>query len=1541
MTVPARNENEGDLPEVADPFRYQDLPVVGIGGSAGALPALQQFFSAMPASTGLAFVVVMHLSPEHDSALAEILQATTALRVVRVENTVGIEPDCVYVIPPKKMLRAMDGHISLVELPDRRRQHVAVDLFFRTLADTHGPHAVAVVLSGADGDGAIGIKRIKERGGLTIVQDPIEARHDSMPRSALATGMVDWILPVAKMPERILSYERREPALRLPPENVDRPGGSDERSDTDEAALKDVLALLRARTGRNFNYYKRATILRRVGRRMLVNDVDDLPGYLEVLRTRAGESGALLQDLLISVTNFFRDGECFAALEAQIPALFEGKRSSDVIRVWVVACATGEEAYSVAMLLQEYAKTLDAPPAIQVFATDLDEDAIGAARDGFYPDTIQADVNEDRLRRFFVKETGGYRVRRELRETILFAVHDALKDSPFSRLDLITCRNLMIYLTRAAQTRLLDTFHFAMLADATLFLGSSESVEESNHQYAVVDKKHRVYAKRAMVRSGLPQLEGPSSLALSAHVAWPSRGTPVTTGFAFAQPAQIGAPAVSLDGRASSWGEMHFKLLEHLAPPSVLVDGNYDLLHLSRSAGQFLQYGGGEPSRNLLRSIHPSLRLELRAALFQAAQAHHAVEVAPLALDLGGSNCFVSMRVAPAQELAPGLLVVSFDVSQTAEAVDDAAGDPVVLSSKVAATHLDRELERLKLHLRETVEQYEASNEELKASNEELQAMNEELRSATEELETSREELQSINEELTTVNQELKSNVDQLSHANSDMQNLMDATDIATIFLDRDLCITRYTPSAIELFSLIPTDVGRPLSDLRTMVEYANLTVDARSVLERLIPIEREAGGPGGRWFVIRLRPYRTLEDRIAGVVITFVDNTERRLTQDRLRDSEARYSAIVTEATVGVVQTELTGDILFANRCFLKLLGHSEADVLGRSILEFVHPADVEESRARLTQLACDKQSFQLEKRCVCKGGQLIWMHNSASVLADQQGSPTSLLLVCSDITARKSAEDRLRASEERLRLVIESAVGYAIFSTDLDRRVVSWNAGAERLLGYSEQDVLGHRCDVIYTRSDLMANVPSQEAALALKGELKYEEREKVRKDGSTFWASGVMTTMHDASGKIVGFVKVLRDQTEERAATAQLELSKSKLVDALAGKDAALRALKQADASKDQFLAVLSHELRNPLAAIHSAGEMLLKQEVGEEHPSSRMARVVERQSRSMRLLLDDLLDVSRLRLQKLKLQPSVSSVRAIVEGAVEAVRPAIDDAKHQLDVRLPDEEIVVFADEVRMIQVISNLMSNAAKYTPPGGKIVVSASHFQTCVQFKISDNGIGMESHTVDAMFEMFKQAPAGTLPLNGMGIGLALSRSIVELHNGTIEGESAGPGKGSTFTVRIPLPEPDSIWPENESVPEGSLNPSTQSALPTLNALRILIVDDNEDVAWLTSEMLMEQGHAVEVANDGESALVIAPSFRPDAILLDIGMPGMDGYEVARRIRSEPWGRTIFLVAATGWGQDDDRTRSKDAGFDHHLTKPIRAADLLDLLSHAGGPTET
>lgn len=849
------DEDQGAASEESKPT------VVGIGASAGGLAALKEFFQQVPADTGLVFVIVVHLSPEHKSLLADLLQPHVRFSVQQVTETTPLERNRVYVIPPNANISAIDTHLRLSKLEEERRERAPIDHFFRTLAATHDGHAVGVVLTGTGSDGTLGIREIKAKGGVIIVQDPNEAEFDGMPQSAIATGMVDMILPVADIPGAILRLDRTQP--RVPTHRTDEPDGA--KLDP----LPRVLGLLQARTERDFTRYKRATILRRVVRRMQLNYLEDFESYLTRMRESPEEARALADDLLITVTSFFRDPEVFQTLEKQvIPRIFERRLSGESIRVWSAGCATGEEAYSLAMLLLEEASRRELPPRIQVFASDLHKHSLDKARDGFYPGDIETDVSQERLRRFFHRENGGYRVNKELRETVVFAPHNLLSDPPFSRLDLISCRNLLIYLERDVQRKLVELFHYSLCPDGHLLLGTAEVVDAAE-LFRTEDKKVCLYSKR-----NVPQLE------------------PRLPVFPLTRAQSHGRQKAGHAHDAVLYGELHQRMVELYAPPSILISADDKVVHLSDHAGRYLVHPGGELTASAVKLVREELRIELRSLLQTVRERRQTLDSKPVNVQFNGHARPVVMRLRPSlQREDDGLVLVIFDERdpEPEPVSEPAAGEQ---PDHRRNTALEQELHQMQHRLQVTIEEFESSQEEMKASNEEMQSTNEELRSTLEELETSKEELQSINEELQTVNQENRHKVEELSQLSSDLHNLLSATDIATLFLDRELRILRFTPKLGELFNVRQTDRGRPISDLTARIGYSEMRSDAALVLSRLSPIERELQDEAGRWYLTRVLPYRSTEDKIEGVVTTFVDITTRKTAEDAARASEQRLAA-------------------------------------------------------------------------------------------------------------------------------------------------------------------------------------------------------------------------------------------------------------------------------------------------------------------------------------------------------------------------------------------------------------------------------------------------------------------------------------------------------------------------------------------------------------------------------------------------------------------------------------------------------------------------
>jgi two-component system, chemotaxis family, CheB/CheR fusion protein len=955
--------------------------IVAIGASAGGISALQSLFSALPERTGAAFVVVVHLDPGHRSEMPQIIAARTKMPVVQVATHSRLQADHVYVIPPDRRLQMVDHQISALEFDEPRGQRAPIDLFFRSLAEQLGD-GFAVILSGAGSDGAIGVRAVKEVGGIILVQDPTEAEYASMPRSAIAMGVADFVLPVRDLAKRLADLIRNKESATIP-----------DMRNFDEELLRRIIDHLRVRTAHDFTKYKRATVLRRIARRMQVTRAADLKEYYEAMRESADEAQALLGDLLISVTTFFRDAETFDKLaKAVIPELFKDKKADETVRVWVSGCATGEEAYSFAMLLLEEAARHPARPPIQVFGSDLDARALASAREGRFPIAIETDVKEERLRRFFAREGDHYRVRQELRDIVLFAVHDMLRDPPFAHVDLISCRNVLIYLDRELQEQLISTFHYALNPGGYLFLGASESADNPPGLFRTLDRTARIYQSTA--RAGdkprlLPRLLGPVRVR-EQHV----------------QLGRAVSPTVAL-GEAA----MHRRALEQVAPPSMLVDETQRVVHLSENAGRYVMPSGGPLSGDAVDLVRPELRFELRSALNRAFEQQAATLSLPVLVRFNGAPHRVHLWVRLSQPQQSGTAEPRHAVVMfiEGEAVDESIAALDRRTDDQTVRRLIQELELTQTRLRTVREESDAANEELRAANEELQSMNEEHRSTSEELETSKEELQSINEELQTVNSELNLKLDVISRAHSDLQNLIAATDIGTLFLDSGLRIKRFTDRLTELFSITTTDEGRSITDFAHQLEYQDLAKDARAVLANLAPIRHEVRSRAGRWYDMRLRPYRTVDDKIDGVVITFVDITERREVDEALRVSDetvGQDQRLMELSRDPIFIWDFDGGIEFWNRGSEELYGYSSEEALGQRkdllLATQVPGSSFAELRAKLLA----EGSYSGEVRHRTKDGRELTI--DTRIVLQTMGSKRLALESTRDVTERKQWERR-----------------------------------------------------------------------------------------------------------------------------------------------------------------------------------------------------------------------------------------------------------------------------------------------------------------------------------------------------------------------------------------------------------------------------------------------------------------------------------------------------------------------------------------------------
>ncbi|QOY90052.1 CheR family methyltransferase [Paludibaculum fermentans] len=851
--------------------------VVGIGAGPGGLAPLKVLLEHVPADSGLALVIVAQVPADQGAPLADLLQPHARFPVEEASQATPIEPNRAYIIPADADLMAIQTHLRWTPLEERRRERAPIDHLLRMLAGTYDGHTIAVILTGNGSDGTLGIQDVKANGGVIIVQDPAEAEYGGMPKSAIATGLVDLVLPVVEIPERILRYVRARPSLRVPAETEVVPQG-------ETFLLSKALAVLQARTGRDFSRYKRTTMLRRIARRMQLNSVEDLATYVERLQEQPEEVRALAEDLLITVTRFFRDPEVFERLQrVEMERLFTGKGRADSVRVWSVGCATGEEAYSLAMLLVEEAERHEVPLRIQLFASDLHSRSLEKAREGFYPSEIATDVGAERLQRFFQREAGGYRVRKELRELVVFSSNNLLTDAPFSRLDLISCRNLLIYLERELQQEVIELFHYVLRPEGLLVLGSAESMNPTE-LFQEEDEKLCLFRKRS-VPSRRPRLPV----------------FPLTQ----ARFSGSGGASAEIPGLATAHGKQHQQMVEKHAPPSLLVGADNRVLHLSPNVSRYLLRPEGEPTQDALEMVREELRPELQLALEEVRANRASYDSRPIAVRFDEQKIPVVLRVRPSLESEEeGLALVIFEERERLNPTEE--GRKPGWADVQQIEDLKQALQTAQQSLADITEAYESGKAVMKASAKDRQSTTEELRSAMEELETSRQELQSINLELQAANQKTRRKVEELDLLSSDLQNLLISTDIATLFLDRDLRILRFTPKLGDLFNVRGRDRGRPISDLTHRLGYDDLRRDAETVLGGLVPVERELQDDAGKWYLTRIRPYRDSDDRINGVVVTFVDITDRKDAERMRLEIQARQQATATEQAIRKKEAEL-----------------------------------------------------------------------------------------------------------------------------------------------------------------------------------------------------------------------------------------------------------------------------------------------------------------------------------------------------------------------------------------------------------------------------------------------------------------------------------------------------------------------------------------------------------------------------------------------------------------------------------------------------------
>lgn len=1113
----------------------QDLavPVVGIGASAGGIEALSSFFDAMPQDSGCTFIVVLHLDPNRESEMARILGAHTRMPVLQVTDGMQPAPDHVYVIAPDTDLKLTAGGLKVSKPLSRSPRH-PVDVLFSSIARERRERSVAIVLSGTGSNGTEGLKDIRAEGGMSLVQAPETAKFDGMPRSAIAAGLADHVLAPEHMPEILLSYIRHD--------YVAAPAQAEPAVPVGEVTIEQVLEALRARNGHNFSSYKRNTLRRRIYRRMGLRNIGTLADYLANLRENPDEVTNLVADLMISVTGFFRDPEAWRELgKLVIAPLVAGRENGDAIRVWVPACATGEESYSIAMLITEHAEAVGKHFDLKVFATDAQEDNLRKARDGTYPAAALAGFPPERIRRFFEKLDGSYQVSKELRDMVVFAAQNLLRDPPFSRLDIVSCRNFLIYLEPEAQQRIIAQWHFALRPDGHLFLGNAETIGRHDELFETVSKKWRIYSRIGPTRHDLIDYR-------------PLRGSGGNGagGPLLPMPAEPAAmPVADIARRA---------LLERYAPASVLIDQKGRVVYFHGSTRDYLEQPPGEPTKDLLVMARDGLSLVLRGAIREALKGNKTV-TAQGRVHQGAAARDVAITVMPVSALSQGvkLTLISF---APADPVNQAS-PPIPQENSVQANSgeraLQEELAAMRAELRITIEHLETTNEELKASNEEATSMNEELQSTNEELETSKEELQSFNEELNTVNSQLQLKITELERTSNDLNNLLAGSDIATLFLDNKLAINWFAPATKELFDLVSSDIGRPIAHFARKFSDENLLPDAETVLRKLTTVEAEVPSDAGRWYLRRMLPYRTRDNHIAGVVVSFTDITERRAAAHAVNEARVYAESIISTVRQPLLVLDASLRVLSANAAFLTLFRVTAKETTGSPVFELGNGQwDIPTLRKLLDEVLSQSQTvkdFAVEHDFRDLGRRAMLLNAHKLVRGNRREE--LILLAIEDVSERQQAD----RNAQRLAAIVASSDD-SIISVTPGGLITSWNMGAEKLFGYAENEVIGHPILTLVPQ-DRHKEEHEIRARVNQGEHITHYETPRRHRDGHLVWVSLSISPIRDATGHITGASRIARDTTERR----------------------------RADDHRKTLMAELNHRVKNTLAVIQAIASQTL--------------------------------------------------------------------------------------------------------------------------------------------------------------------------------------------------------------------------------------------------------------------------------------------------------------------------------------------------------------
>ena len=1488
--------------------------IVAIGASAGGLKALESFFSNLPDRPPAAFVVVQHLSPDFKSMMTEILQRKTAMSVQPIEDGMEIEPSLVYVLPPRKHLVIKNRCFSLLESPESF--DYPIDKFFRSLVKEWGEKTIAILLSGTGSDGTKGIQAISRVGGIGLVQSPETAQFNSMPSNAIPSGLVDEILSPEELAQTVFELIRYS-------ENF--PDSSPEEAVLiDPEQLQTILDILADREEIDFSHYKISTLSRRIHNRCALTHNGNLAEYIELLKESEEEQKLLRRDLLIGVTQFFRDRPAWELLESQVlPELIAKLKPQEQIRVWVSACATGEEAYSLAMLLNEAIAKADKPVEVKIFATDIDRDGLETTARGIYPASISNDISAERLGKYFTFTGNRYRVKRFLREMLIVAPHDLTKNAGFSKMNLVSCRNVLIYMQPQLQQHVLKLLHFALASEGILFLGSSETLGDLREEFSTVQSKWKIFRKR--------------------------QNTIMSVGQITRQPIVEGI-AVSAHGKAKA-SRQSDRLLAEVFKYSLnerkiscfLVDRENQLIRNFYNVAQLLEFPVGEAILDVTEIVNPKLKLPLSTALHRAKrnliansdrhkltqERYDPVLYTGIKIDRDGEELNVTLRVcSPEDNTLSEYLIVVLEIE--APAVSPAAVMRFNIDEEAAQqiTELEYELQQTRENLQVTIEELETTNEEQQATNEELLASNEELQSIN-------EELQSVNEELYTVNAEHQAKIQELTQLNNDIDNLLRSTDIGVIFLNRNLQIRKFTPAATEAVNIKSNDIGRPLADITNNLECPNLPEILQQVIEHQEPLEREMKiTHTGARLLMRTNLYLRENGDDDGVVVTFIKIDELKRIQDELYRANSLLENLYRTSPAGLSLHDENLQYIRINQTLADINGFTVEEHIGKTIGEIVPQlANTIEPIMRQV-IETNRPVCDLQIHGNTPAAPVFQRYWSASYypvdLLDGKRGVGSVII---DVTERIAAEQSLKESETNL-LEAQQLARLGNWKIeirdnfDLDNVSAIWSAEMFRIYNLDPQQS-------VPTFGELIKLHPPQDRKAIRSAFEKLLDRGTpynldLRCDlpnGDTRYLNSIGRAARN-EGRIIRLYGAVMDITERKRIETELVRQNRALEEAIAIAQAA----DSANQAKSDFLANMSHEIRTPMNAILSVAQLLERSNL-DTHQQNILA-ILKSNGTKLLTLIDDILDLSKIEAHELKLNPQEFSLEILAQNLLDSFEPQAQEKGLSLTLNLQsDLPSILIGDDFRLQQILNNLISNALKFTAQGQIAIDITSETETTasssitLRFSISDTGIGISPSQQENLFQPFNQADNSTTrQYGGTGLGLTISRRIVELMGGTINLESAI-AEGSTFWFTVPL----EVATE-ESTPDITPTPQ-ETAIATSKTARILLVEDYPDNCETIIMMLDILNYEADSVNNGREALDRLSQQQYALILMDCQMPIMDGYQTTKTIRKEEGERKhTIIIGLTANAMKGDREKCLNIGMDDYLSKPIDFDKLSDVL---------